>query len=326
MRQETIALMVDEYLNANHSTNQIRGKDGKVSYSQTLYADYDDTIGDSTLKEILSAGDPYQEFCDKVEEWFLDAQLDEEDRLFDEVLDKCFHNDLSEEDKDYLREYLQEVFEINTPTDHFLKQPVCINIMMDTGDGNVDFVSNSSVYPCWYGGGNHVIDPRASLLWLVKTQGYNKTQLQNALKEDGTSDPYGFLDSCRVEMANLSSHMSTVTFLVKTTLDQAIQLNRLIRLQDRDGHHYDTRYNPNCGSLVVGKGTEVGLYDPWSGAGSVLDIRLEKDVRIPIKYIWTALPDGGQGYSIRSVYGTDNSLWKETVKKLQIPKELKTLM
>lgn len=327
MRQETIALMVDEYLSANHFVDQIKGKDGKVSYSRTLYADYDDTIGDSTLKEILSAGDPYQEFYDKMEEWFLDARLDDENRLFDEVLDKCFHNDLSDEDKDYLRDYLREVFEIDTPTDHFLKQPVCINIMMDTGDGNLDFVSNSSVSPCWYGGDNHIIDPRASLLWLSKTQGYNKTQLQNALKEGDMDNPHGFLNTCRVEVANLSSHMSTVTFLVKMTLDQALLLNRLIGFQDRDGrHYYDTRFNPNCGSLVVGKETEVGLYDPWSGAGSLLEIQLEKDVRIPIKYIWTALPDGGQGYAIKSVYGTNDSLWKETVKKFQIPRELKTLI
>ena len=85
--------------------------------------------------------------------------------------------------------------------------------------------------------------------------------------------------------------MSTVTFLVELTLEQLIELNRLIRLQDRNGVHYDARENPYCGYIIIDKSTETGLYDPWNGGGSVFEIQLEKDVKLPIKYIrpaWTA--------------------------------------
>ena len=46
-------------------------------------------------------------------------------------------------------------------------------------------------------------------------------------------------------------------------------------------------------------------------------MELEKDVKVPIKYIYSALPDGaGPGYSIESVYGMCESAWMDTVKEI----------
>ena len=110
---------------------------------------------------------------------------------------------------------------------------------------------------------------------------------------------------------------------MELTLEQLIELNRLIRLQDRNGIHYDARKNPYCGYIIIDKGTETGLYDPWSGGGSVFEIQLEKDVKLPIRYIRSALPDGGDGYSIGSVYGMCGSAWKRGgVKAIHAPAEL----
>lgn len=137
------------------------------------------------------------------------------------------------------------------------------------------------------------------------------------------ADPKGFLQSMRVELANLSSAMSTVTFLVELTLEQLIELNRLIRLQDRNGVHYDARENPYCGYIIIDKSTETGLYDPWNGGGSVFEIQLEKDVKLPIKYIRSALPDGGDGHSVGSVYGMCGSAWtRGGVKTIHAPVKL----
>ena len=137
------------------------------------------------------------------------------------------------------------------------------------------------------------------------------------------TNPKGFLQSMRVELANLPSAMSTVTFLVELTLEELIELNRLIRLQDRNGHFYDSRKNPYCGYIIIDKNTETGLYDPWNGGGSVFEIQLERDVRLPIKYIRSALPDGGDGYSIDSVYGMCGSAWQcGGVKTIHAPAKL----
>lgn len=325
MQKDTIKMMVDEFLNDRYKMYQKKSQNGGISYQQELFAEYDDRISESTANDILNAADPELDLEEKLFSWFEEAQGAEEAQLLDDVVNNCFHGDLLEEDKDYVREYLQEVFYFYPPENHYLKQNLCVTIMMDTGDGNVDFCLNSSVYPCWYGGSDHIIDPRASLLWLAKTQGYTKTQLQEVLKRDEVTDQSGFLESCHVELANLSSSMSTVVFLVRMTLAQAIKLNKMIRLQDRNGRNYDTRKNPDCGYLVVGKETEVGLYDCWDGAGSLLDIQLEKDVKIPVRFIWKALPDTGK-MSIHSVYGVDDSLWRDTIKEIYVPKALRTLV
>ena len=144
-----------------------------------------------------------------------------------------------------------------------------------------------------------------------------------ALRQGDMADPKGFLESMQVELANLPSAMSTVTFLVDLTLEQLIGLNRLIRLQDRDGRNYDSRKNPYCGYVVIDKDTMTGLYDPWQGGGSVFEIQLEKDVRLPVKFIRSALPDGGDGYSVEEVYGMCGSAWKQGgVKMIHAPVKL----
>ena len=114
--------------------------------------------------------------------------------------------------------------------------------------------------------------------------------------------------------------MSTVTFLVEMTLAELIELNRLIKLQDRDGRHYDARNNPYCGYVILDKTTKTGLYDLWYGAGSMFDIQLARDVKLPVKYIRSALPDGGDGYAVKDVYAMCAAAWRHGgVKTIHAP-------
>ena len=121
--------------------------------------------------------------------------------------------------------------------------------------------------------------------------------------------------------------MATVTFLVKMTLEQLIDLNRCVRLQDRNGRNYDASKNPYCGYIMLDKSTMCGLFNPWSGGGSLLDVQLETDIRIPCRYIWSAMPDEychGQ-YDVGSVYGLCGDAWQDTIKKIAIPKNIDEL-
>lgn len=111
------------------------------------------------------------------------------------------------------------------PEDHFMKQEFNVDIMLDTGDGNYDFTLNSP-YPCWYGDYDARLDEKSSLLWLSRQQGYSKTRLWKALREGDMRDPKGFLQSCRVECANLPSSMAAVTFLVRSILCKTIRFRR----------------------------------------------------------------------------------------------------
>ena len=301
-----------------------RQKDGTFSYE--IYADYRDEIDNSTAIRILRSDDPMLAFWEQLDEWYMDYQGQLEGELEDEVKSRLltgpYANGISGEDYDRIHDIIQEMVCYNLPADHFMKQAFYVNIMVDTGDGNVDYTLNS-VYPCWYGAYNEPIDAKAGIAWLAKTQGYTKGKLRKALCKGDMADPNGFLESMRVELANLSTAMSTVTFLVELTLAQLMELNRLIRLQDRDGIHYDARENPYCGYIIIDKDTETGLYDPWNGGGSCFEIQLERDVKLPVKYIRSALPDGGDGHSVSSVYGMCGSAWQRGgVKIIHAPTNL----
>lgn len=84
-------------------------------------------------------------------------------------------------------------------------------------------------------------------------------------------------------------------------------------------YYSSPRKNENSKSyMVLGKETMCGLYDPWSGGGSVLEIELDKDVKLPIKYaIFCVEGCKMHGYDIDEVYGLIGSCWKETVKEIK---------
>lgn len=295
------------------------------TFTCEIYADYRDEMDSKTAIRILQSEDPMQSFWEQLDEWYQDYRWTLEDELENNVKDKLltgpYANGMSGEDYDRLHDILAGLVYFSLPEEHFLKQTFRVNIMVDTGDGNYDYTLNSA-YPCWYGAYDAPIDPKAGIAWLAKTQGYTRGQLKRALQQGDMAGPKGFLESMRVELANLSSAMSTVTFLVELTLEQLMELNRLIRLQDRNGVHYDSRKNPYCGYVIIGKDTMTGLYDPWNGGGSVFEIQLEKDVRLPVKYIRSALPDGGDGWSVGSVYGMCGSAWTSGVKTIHAPLKL----
>ncbi len=289
-----------------------------------MYTDYRDEMSGETAAEILRSEDPMQKLEEKLDEWYFESQWQYEDDLLDKI-DERLQESLMEEEyselqDDEIREYMRDCIFFDYPRDHFLKQEFLVDIMMDTGDGNYDYVLNS-VYPCWYGRQEDYHDDKAAIVWLAKQQGYKKREFRKAMNDGDIANPKGFLQSMRQELANLPSHMSTLTFLVKMTLRDLIQLNELIRLQDRNGHYYDATKNPYCGYIILDKDTETGLYDPWQGGGSLFEIELEKDVRIPIRFIRSALPDGGikHEYSVSEVYGMCGSAWKETVKMIHAP-------
>lgn len=303
-----------------------RQPDGTYCYE--IYADYRDEMDNKTAIKILKSEDPMETFWETLDEWYQDYRWSLESELEDTIRTRLtdeggpYPDGLPDREDDMLRDVLLDMVYYELPQEHYLKQEFYVDILTDTGDANYNFTLNS-VYPCWYGDYDAPIDDRAGIVWLAKTQGYSKGKLRKALRQGDMADPKGFLESMRQELANLPSHMSTVTFLVSLTLEQLMELNRLIKLQDRNGRHYDARENPYCGYIIIDKNTETGLYDPWSGGGSCFEIELERDVRLPIKYIRSALPDGGDGYSVGEVYAMSGSAWKSGgVKSIHAPVKL----
>lgn len=313
--ESELELMMDEFIKGEYLWDY--DETSRTAYYD-LHADYRDIMQPETAIAILQSDDPEMSFQDKIFEWW----DDEATRCIDEVRDK-FMQQLDaaeiEYDEDCVRDYFNEHLYANYPDDHYLKQTFQVPIMVDTGDGNYDYVLNC-VYPHYNGQQGEKIDDCASLVWLAKQQGYTKTQLSQALNQGDMSSPEGFLESVRVEVANMASHMATLTFLVELTLEELIRINKAIKWRDSCGPFYDARKNPYCGYLLISKSVDCGLYCPWSGGGSVLEIQLDKDVRLPVKYIRSALPDGGDGYSLNNTYGLCGKAWKNgSVTKIHIP-------
>ena len=297
------------------------------TFSGEIDADYRDELSEETAGEICRSQNPWEAFYEMLDEGYSEYACELREQVCAEielVLADGRFDGLSDDEREYIRDMVLELVYFDYPAEHYLKQDFCVNIMMNTGDGNYDYALNS-VYPCWYGNCGERIDSKAGIVWLAGSQGYTKTQLWKALQDGDTANPEGFLDSMRVELANLPSSMSAVTFLVRMTLEQLMELNTAILWRDKQSVHYDTAKNPYCGYVILGKETRTGLFDPWVGGGSVLGIELEKDVRIPVKLIRCALPDGGgyrYEYSAGSVYGLCESAWTDSVKEIHLPKKI----
>jgi len=100
--------------------------------------------------------------------------------------------------------------------------------------------------------------------------------------------------------------MNVLTFLVKTTLRDLFNIAEAM-LSFTNG-------TPKESCVVLRKDTMCGLFDPWYGAGSLLEIELQNDVVIPVSIIRSAKPDGCDGScSISEVYGMCGSAWKSTL-------------
>lgn len=299
-------------------------------YHCQIYADYRDEMPYETAIKILTSDNPTETFEETVFEWYEESESDQMDKIIEEVEEKLtcangpYPDGLDRDQEDELTYYIAEHVCFDYPFDHFNKQQFRCEIMLDTGDGNYDYTLNAH-FPCWYGPGRgEDIDDKAGIVWLSKQQGYTREQLLQALNEGDISNPNGFLESVRAELANLPSQMSTLTFLVSLTFEQLLTLNHLLRIRDKDGCFCEPEQRKDVGYIVLGKNTVCGLYDPWYGGGSLLGIELEKDVTIPLQVVRSILPDGGDGrWSVDAVYGLVGTCWKESLKEIRIPKEYK---
>ena len=156
------------------------------------------------------------------------------------------------------------------------------------------------------------------MLWLARQQGYKKSELKKALADRGNSQS-PLLRSIYCETLNCGSHMNALVFLVKMTLEEYFTLHDGINKERERNKSYYLSERTGRGYLVLSKDTTCGLYDSWNGSGSVLEIKLEKDVRLPFRCIASADHDGCHGYGIREIYGCGSDLWSNNAVKLIRP-------
>ena len=295
-------------------------RDGHGRFYTEIYADYRDELDDSTLKKLCDSDAPRKEFYDWLEEACQEAVWEYEDEVTKKVLeDEAVAPFLHDGDEEEAREILRDMFYVKLPEEHFLDQELLIDILVDTGDANYDYTLNN-FGPHYDARDNEPVPEESSLLWLARRQGYSKTQLKEAMRE--RPKERNFMQSIYDEINNTGSHMNTLTFLVKMTLREYFDLTDAIIRERERNRSYTLTGRAGRGWLLLDKRTTTGLYDPWSGGGSLLEIRLDKDVRLPIRCIESAKQDGCRGYSIREIYCCSSTLWTESLKEIHPMKKI----
>lgn len=273
-----------------------------------IYADYRDEFSDETVRKICRSEAPRETFDEKIFESFENAEMEYENELLEKIREReeiAAALESGALDEDELPDYVREHHYVKLPYDHYLNQDLIIDIIVDAGDGNSDFTINQP-FASWDGRNDKIIDENSAILWLARQQGYKKSELTQALRDQECRQSK-FLKSVLQEVENTSTHMNALTFLVKMTLKEWFKLHDAIKQEDQ--HH--PKRSKGRGFVMLDKTTTCGLYDPWGGAGSVLEIQLERDVRLPIRFIDSAWPDGARGYSVTEIYGLCSSAWTD---------------
>lgn len=303
-----IKKLVMDYLEENHSWEK---KDDGL-YHFDIYVDYRDEIGDSTAQEILENDYPRDTLIERLWDWYQEQEWDIIDNLVDDFQEKVDPELLEDAniiadgnlDDGMIREEFMEIVCIDYPIDWAENQEFCFNIIVSNGDDDYDFWLNE-----------HIIDEdgiadkdaeKSGLVWLAKQQGYTLEEIVEVLKSEDNVSTNEFLASVSSEVAN-GYGCEALTFCVKMTLGQAIALKEKMKS------------NQN-GSIVLDERATCGLFDMWSGGGSILYITCEKDIEIPFENIWKFYIDERRGNrydSIHNVYGTDSSLWRDCLKEIK---------
>ena len=292
-------------------------KDENGLFYEEIYADYQDTLDDCTLKKICNDDHPREKLWELLDEWYRDCEWEYADNVIKRVLEDEDVAELIENlDEDEVRELIRDQFYIRYPDKHFLKEDVLVDLVIDTGDMNYDFTSN--IIGGHYDASDDSIPEEASLLWLARQQGYKKSELKKALADRGNSQS-PLLKSIYRETLNCGSHMNALVFLVKMTLEEYFTLRDGIDKERERNKSYYLSERTGRGYLLLSKDTTCGLYDSWNGSGSILEIKLEKDVRLPFRCIASADHDGCHGCGIREIYGCGSDLWSDNAVKLIRP-------
>ena len=305
---KTLNELVKDYLAENHTWC----KNANGEYHFEIDVDYRDEIEDSIAQKILDNVSPRDALIERLWDLYQTDEWDIIDNLVDDfkaktdpklLEDANIIEDGNLDDGD-IREEFMDIIYVDYPEDWALGQEFCFNIIVSNGDNNYDFWLNEHIV----GEDGNVNEnaEKAGLVWLAKQQGHTLDELVEILKNGDIAEPKSFLETVLQEVAN-GYGCEALTFCVKMTLGQAIALKEKMES------------NPN-GSIVLDKRVECGLFDPWQGGGSVLEIACEKDVEIPFKNIWKFYIDESRSNrydSIHNVYGTDNSLWRDCLKEIK---------
>lgn len=260
-----------------------------------IYTDYRDF---ENVESLLNDCESVEDFEDKIYYCYYDC----ENNIFDNVINEIMQEyDLDDEYFDDIQELVFSYLEIEHPVDEFLNQNIYCNIICDFyNESKSDFTENGWLRWLLYSQGYKLSDYPVLKDFAKYRSYYNLEKLSDEKTQDFESykNINKFFNTLCVEIENMYlDSMRAFTCLTKLTIKEYL-LYKENKLK----------------SITLKKDVECGLFNMWSGCGSVLEIALEKDIKINAKNIYNIQVEkmkNNRGYTVDQVYGICFSCYKE---------------
>ena len=208
----------------------------------------------------------------------------------DKLAEKVTADNNSEKD---FSEMVLKMSEIFIVPEKLLNEEIMVNIGVDTGDSDYDYTANT--VPPAYGADITLkqSEKSASIVWLTKQQGHKKGELYfalNHIKHNRELIHTELMKSIANEVWCTLSILTHLFFFVRMSVYDLLLLNSLLHW-----HHKTKKWG---GYILLNKETRTGFYSPFAGTGSAVGIKLEKEVKLPVKFISEILPDSAYEYPV----------------------------
>lgn len=321
-------------------------KDAPGHYSIQLYGDYRDT-NEFLLQTAYDNRDNAENILPSLTNEIQTAWEETvSDAAYDILLEAGF--DPGDDAFDSQREWFYEAFSIDPPVKDYLDQDMKVNIMLSTPldrkeDDSTPFMLKEALAHFTGAGrlsrdleanidshaaADEIIHQDSMVKRLVEQQGYTMDNLSAVAKDYfhdfygyyGNPESFSFTDENgeknsydkRFEMftATHSKFLSTVcqeldnmgySFGVVTVLANMSMKDYAKMLQQGS-------------AVTMPKGCMLGVFAPWNGSGSVLEIELDKDLTFNREDIYDVQIEGvkpDQGYTVDQTYGLVSSAWQK---------------
>lgn len=301
-------------------------------------------VGEGNVIELYAdRGDTGEFLLEAVYESRTSAELDNmlHDKIFEayfDVIDQYEHDVLvkagvvGEEYEDEALEYLRETYTFEPPYDHFASHEMKVNIMLATDEEqnrecvgiHEQFIAMVDPDEVW--DAENTLKENTGLSWLLEQQGHSMNELRATMKdyreffydedgcvrwfEDESGNRIGFddnlasfnqnhsnfLTSICVELENQGYFMGCMTVLAKMSISDFIEMQRGEK------------------QITMPKDSMIGIFNPWNGSGSCLEIELEKDLVFNSDLIRDVQIEGVKPqfeYTVDDVFGLVGTCWKE---------------
>ncbi len=292
--------------NIEELTEEIKEKliDFVKNSTQEIYWDYRDSLSKEQYKDLFKAK-TLEEFKNNLND--LECELwenciEETNRIEDYLIENAMsESNISEDLQDEVRELLQEYFNIDLNEKDLYKN-TSLNMVL-TLYSNYDCLNSN-----WLESQSGYSYKESYFGDLLDTLNINPQTFKKRVKELGYFPVAGkfpnykyrdgkevvSIDSLIRELENTSSGANLLTFIVETTLDEAIEMFE---------KYLDSKY------VSIKKGTMCGLFDSFNGGGSVLELKVVNGQRkIKLKkdeytHLTLNVEEGVHHYTIDKVYG-----------------------